>query len=601
MRIDEGTETVTSTLLIGRGLSDLAVSRSALWATNDLQGTVTRIDPRRNSVVETIRVGNRPAGIAATAGGVFVAVRSSGRRHRGGTLRLQEAVPTTSVDSAVNVDGLIPFSVGDGLTAYRRVGGSDGSQLVPDLATSLPAPTDAGTTYTFQLHRGIHYSTGALVKPDDFRRALERTFVLKGWGTSYYEGIVGAASCVKRPKGCDLTRGIVADDKSGTVTFHLLRHDPQFLYKLALPFAFPVPAGTPRRDVGTHPLPATGPYMIKAFRPKREIKLVRNPRFRVWSETARPGGYPNQIILRLSIPPEKQMRAVEQGQADGVLSEVPPKALRDLETRFSGQLYVYPRPATDYLVMNTRLPPFDDIRVRRALNYAIDRATIGRLLGSERAFPPTCQVLPPAFPGYQRYCPYTLHPSSSGAWNAPNVSKAKALVAASGTKGMKVTYWTFQRPGPGDLSPYFQALLNNLGYQARIKRLPFSYASPIYNSKTRVQITYANWIADYPTASTFFEPLLTCASFKPGSNINNNLAEFCNRKIDAKIEHALNVQAQNPGAANELWAKIDHEIVNNAPWAPMINESSVDFLSKRVGNYQFNPQYRMLIDQVWVR
>jgi peptide/nickel transport system substrate-binding protein len=151
----------------------------------------------------------------------------------------------------------------DGLTAFARVGGGDGAQVVPDLAISLPTPTDDGTTYTFTLRSGIHYSNGELVRPEDFRRAFERDFRL-GLPV-YWADIVGGAACVAHPARCDLSRGVVTNDAADTVTFHLVAPDPEFLDKLTLTYADPVPAGAPDHEVGTHALPGTGPYMVASY------------------------------------------------------------------------------------------------------------------------------------------------------------------------------------------------------------------------------------------------------------------------------------------------------------------------------------------------
>src|SRR5262249_580230 len=196
---------------------------------------------------------------------------------------------------------------------YKRVGGSDGASLVPDLAASLPSSMDAGRTYTFQLRPGIHYSTGAPVRPADFRRALERTLAKNTGIAFYFSGILGADGCAKSPKHCNLSQGIVADSASNTVTFHLTAPDPDFLHKLALPAPFAVPASTPLK--ARLPLPATGPYMI-ASQAKRRIRLVRNPRFHEWSAAAQPSGYPDEIVLSLADSPTAQLRAVTRGKVD---------------------------------------------------------------------------------------------------------------------------------------------------------------------------------------------------------------------------------------------------------------------------------------------
>ena len=137
----------------------------------------------------------------------------------------------------------------DGLVGYRRVTGLAGDELVPDLATGLPVLTDGGRTYTFRLRADIRYSTGALVRPEDFRRAIERVLVINKrenpFIPPFYAGIVGASQCERSPGPCNLAQGIVADGAADTVTFHLTAPDPDFLYKLAFSWAYAVPAARP--------------------------------------------------------------------------------------------------------------------------------------------------------------------------------------------------------------------------------------------------------------------------------------------------------------------------------------------------------------------
>ena len=176
------------------------------------------------------------------------------------------------------------------------MGGIEGSELVANLATSLPRPTDGGTSYAFRLRPDIRYSTGQLVKPEDVRSSIERGFKLRStYHRDWFRGVVGGEACARRPATCQLTKGIVTDPAANTVTFHLTRPDPEFLGKLAIANAFVLPAGTPASDVGTSPVPATGPYMIQEFVPKQRLVLVRNPRFREWSRAAQPDGYPDRI------------------------------------------------------------------------------------------------------------------------------------------------------------------------------------------------------------------------------------------------------------------------------------------------------------------
>ena len=191
---------------------------------------------------------------------MLVSVREAGTGHRGGTLTVQMNRAPDTIDTALIADttsATILHMTGDGLVALDQASGLEGTQLVPDLAVSLPTPTDGGRTYTFRLRPNIRYSNGKLVKASDFRWTLERAFKL-GFG---YDGFVGAARCEQDPKRCNLSQGVVVDDAARTVTFHLVAADPEFLYGPAQVDV--VPAGTPAREAGKAgmpPLPATGPY-----------------------------------------------------------------------------------------------------------------------------------------------------------------------------------------------------------------------------------------------------------------------------------------------------------------------------------------------------
>jgi peptide/nickel transport system substrate-binding protein len=389
------------------------------------------------------------------------------------------------------------------------------------------------------------------------------------------------------------------------VTFHLVAPDPDFLDQLALEFAYAMPPGAPQRETST-PLPATGPYMIASYRPGHVLTLVRNPYFHEWSKAAQPDGYPDSIVFTIGGTPDGAVRDVLAGKADAFStsqSENPPSAaiLDMLTLRHASQVHTNPQQATIALFLNTRLAPFDRLDVRRALNFAADRAAAAQISGGPAVARPTCQILPPHFPGYRPYCPYTAHASTAGVWNAADLDKARALVARSGTRGMKITVWSWS--DLAGLGPYTTRLLHSLGYRVSLKTVRGNdYFATAFNSRNDPQIGTAEWITDYPTASGFFDPLFTCASFQPRSSNNVNGAEFCDPRLDRKISRAVTEQTTNPDAARRLWAQIDRSTVDAAPWVPLVNPNVVDVLSNRVGNYQYNPAgWGMLIDQLWVR
>jgi peptide/nickel transport system substrate-binding protein len=287
--------------------------------------------------------------------------------------------------------------------------------------------------------------------------------------------------------------------------------------------------------------------------------------------------------------PDEGVNAVEHGRADAV-AEVPVSRVQEVTTRYAGQMHSNPQTGTIGLFLNTRVPPFDDSRARRAVAYAVDRAVVAKSVGGATAARATCQILPPNFPGYRPYCPF----------EGPDLVRARKLVAASGTKGMQVTMWGW-RPLFTVQARYAASMLRRLGYRVRLRLLGEGYWNFISDSRNRTQIGTIGFIADYPAASNFFKPFLSCRSFVAATTANNNHAEFCDPSIDAAMRRALAVQATNPQAAIELWARIDRRVTDAAPWVPLVTPVATDLVSKRIGNYQFHPQLGPLYDQLWLR
>ena len=604
-RIDPTTNSVTASTSTGNHPIGVAVGAGGVWVTNELAGTLVQIDPRTTQVVRRIDVGNRPLGVAISGGKVLVSVREAGVGHRGGTLTVQMNRPPDTIDTALISDttsATILHMTADGLVALDQASGLEGTQLVPDLAVSLPTPTDGGRTYTFRLRPNIRYSNGKLVKASDFRWTLERAFKL-GFG---YDGPVGAARCEEDPKRCDLSQGVVVDDAARTVTYHLVAADPEFFYGLAQEDV--VPLGTPAREAGkagTPPLPATGPYMVTSYRANHVLTIGRNPDFREWSKAAQPDGNPDKLVFKVGGTPDAAVNKVISGQADVFSSaqseNLPSKGkLAAIEARYASQVHANPQPATIYLFLNTRIAPFNRLDVRRALNYAADRAAAVDAVGGPNAAQETCQILPPYSPGYRPYCPYTAGATTRGKWTGPDLAKARALIARSGTRGMKITVWSWSDlPG---LGPYTVKLLRSLGYRTRLEvRGGDKFFEIANDSRTKAQIGTGEWISNYPTAAGFYSPVLTCASFFPANPNNSNQSEFCDRGIDRQVGRALAEQVSDPAASRGLWESIDRQTVDQAPWVPLANPQVVDVLSRRTADYQYSLAGGILFDQLWVR
>jgi peptide/nickel transport system substrate-binding protein len=526
--------------------------------------------------------------------------------HKGGTFTILANSSFGVADPAQNYtleEWQLLINTHDGLTQFKRVGGTEGTKIVPDLATALPTPTDGGKTYVFHIRPGIKFSNGTTMKPSDFVRTFERQFTVPG-PTSFYSGIVGADKCTA--KKCDLSKGVVADDSAMTLTIHLTAPDTEFFDKIALPFAYVVPGNTPFKLTGNNVPPGTGPYMWQSYDPNKAAVLVRNPYFKLWSKDAQPEGYPDKIIEKYGLPISEEVTQVQNGQADEVFDGdvIPSDRLAELNgAQFKDQVHVNPLTADWYFALNTKTAPFNNLKARQAINFAADRNAYVKIAGGPSLGVPTCQILPPNFPGYKPYCPYTAG-SDHTKWTAPDIAKAKQLVQQSGTAGMKVVVNSATDETSKALALQMVSDLNKIGYKASTQLLTGSIQYPFVqnsNNSKKWQVAWSAWYQDYPVPSDFLNVLLGCGSIHPGSDASPNIAAFCDQAIQAKMTQASNMQLTNLAGANELWAQVDHEVTDQAPWVDLYNPKQIDFLSKRVGNYQWNPQWYILIDQLWVQ
>jgi peptide/nickel transport system substrate-binding protein len=524
--------------------------------------------------------------------------------HMGGTLNLTGASAAGTIDPQINYTSQfwsVLFITNDGLVAFKHVNGPTSNDVVPDLATSIPAPEDGGKTYVFTLRKGIKFSNGNVVTPEDVVATFQRIFKVSNPNAgSWYNVIIGADACLKTPATCTLAGGVVADDKANTVTFHLTQPDSEFFYKLATPFGDIVPADTAAKDLGTTPAPATGPYMITSYDPQKDMILKRNPYYKEWSKDAQPAGYVDEINYTFGPKPEDEVTAVENGQQDWMFDSPPSDRLPEMASKYPSQIHINPLFAIYYAPMNVNIAPFNNKDARLAVNYALNRRSTVNIYGGPRLAIPNCQVLPPGFPGYKAYCPYTKNPGSK--WSAPDMVKAQALMKASGQAGQPVTVIADDQNVDPALGTYLVSVLNQLGFKATLKvisaNIQFTY---IQNTKNNVQISISQWYQDYPAASDFINVLLSCGSFHPGSDASINISGFCDKTIDAAINKNLITAVTDRAAANAEWAKLDEELTDQAPWATMFTPKQLDFVSARLKNFTFSDQFHMIYSQVWVQ
>jgi peptide/nickel transport system substrate-binding protein len=351
--------------------------------------------------------------------------------------------------------------------------------------------------------------------------------------------------------------------------------------------------------MGEYRIPGTGPYVAASFDPRRELRLERNPHFKPFSPDAQPEGYPNRIVIKIlgdGNAPDLRSAVgdVEAGKSDWT-SELSPDEVEQLAVRSAAQLHTTPVGGVQHLMLNTRKRPFSDVRARRALAYAINRNRLASFAGGELVARPTCQVLPPTVPGYRPYCPYTVNPSA-GIWSGPDLARARRLATKSHTLGERVAIAVPpEDPRERRLGEYVARVLRQVGYRASVSVEADPFGAMLAPDGD-VDALRVGWLQDYAAPSNFVEPLFTCAANQEGGV---NVSQFCNRRLDALVSRARTTR--DAAAAAEAWARIDRLLVDEAPTVPLYALRQADFVSKRVGNYVFNPQFGVLLDQLWVR
>ena len=268
------------------------------------------------------------------------------------------------------------------------------------------------------------------------------------------------------------------------------------------------------KDLGNNPPPGTGPYMWKSYDPQHEAVMVRNPYFKVWNAQTQPDGFVNEIDYKFGLSVEAEVTQVENGQADWVFDAPPSDRLNELSTQYASQVHVNPLTAEYYFALNVNIPPFNNLQARQAINYAADRSAYVKIYGGPSLAVPTCQVLPPNFPGYKPYCPYTTN-AGDGAWHGPDLAKAKALVAASGTRGAKVAVvGTTDEVGKA-ITEQMVSDLKAIGYDASAKLLTSGIQYPyIQNSDNNARSALAV-VPGHPAASDFLNVLFGCSRLPP--------------------------------------------------------------------------------------
>jgi len=464
------------------------------------------------------------------------------------------------------------------LLTYKHADGEEGAEVVPALAESLPEIGNGGKTYELTLRQGLKYSDGTPVKASDFASSVERMFKLNSPGSPFYTGIVGAEEFAAGK--ADSIAGIETDDKTGEITIDLTSPSGTFTNELAMLFVALLPPGTPAKNLTTEPPPATGPYEIVSSEPGRGWSYERNPQWAKANGDAIPevpAGHVDKIEISLVRNSATQVNEIERDKTNWMQTIVPADLYNKVKDKYEGTQFRVERPINlYYFFMNTTQPPFDDVKVRQAVNYAVDTAALERIYSG--ALTAAHQILPEGMPGHEAF---NLYPH--------DMAKAKALFKEANPSDREITVWTDNESPNDEAGAYFDDVLDKLGFDSTLKTLSADvYFTTIGNATTPdVDAGWTNWYQDYPHPNDFFQPLLAGESILPTNN--TNVAETDVPELNEKITK-LGEEQLGPEQEKE-YAALDREYMELAPWVPYGTNTVSTFVDSEIelDEVIFNP------------
>ena len=589
VRIDPRTAIATDRIPVGRRPTGVAVGKGAVWVANSLSGTVSRIDPRDREVEETIETGEAPQSLTVAHGMVWVSVHAGAARgpkstERGRVARLLQLHDEGPVDPAVDFDLQRQSAICARLYNYPDRPYPEGARPRPEVAEGPPSVSPDGRTYEFRLRRGFRFSppSNEPVTAEAFERAFERALSPRmGSGAGgFLVDIVGAGDYM-----AGRTRRIAGVSARGTrLVIRLERPIPDLIARLATPFYCSVPPDTPIKRGGVDVVPSAGPYYVASRVPDRSLVLRRNPNY----DGPRPQRLA-EIRYTFGVREEKAVAAVEAGRADYVelnpqnfTPGVPAQLRRRLIGRYgahseaaragSQQLFTQPSLSTYSFVFNTSRGPFTDPRLRRAVNFAMDRRALAEHTGGGEVGLPTDQFIPPGLPGFEDTAIYPL--------GRPDLASARRL--AGGARRQAVLY-TCKLPGCTRHAQILKSNLRAIGIELEVRQLSIGEMfKRLEDPSEPFDIGYSNWFADYADPFAYIN-----TQYAREGGIRPGVFE------DPAYERRMADAARLTGDARlRAYAKLDRDLAADAaPAAPFAAGVTTYFLSARMGCQVLHPIY----------
>jgi ABC-type transport system substrate-binding protein len=537
-----------------------------------------------------LALGLAACGAGTGNGGGSSPSSSTDEPKQGGTLTLAYLTEPSSLDPAVAwnvIDWQIEHDIYQSFLRYAPQPGQAGTELVPCLATEVPSSANGGIsadgkTYTFHLRKGVMFQppVSREVTAADFKYSFERMMLEpRAPATSFYMGVVGADAFMKG-KATEISGFKAVDDY--TIEITLKSPDLSFLNAVTMDFCDVVPKEWVEKwgkQFNRHPL-GTGPFVFQKWTPGREIVLTRNPQY--W-EQGKP--YLDTIDYQLSFSPSTALLKLQRGEVDVLGDGVPVADLARVKAdpKWKQQIFTQPLVAISYMFMNVQMKPFDDVKVRQALSWAIDRDKLVKLQGGQAMS--LWQFYPKGMPGYQEGKVYYGY----------DPAKAKQLLAAAGyPNGFKTMLYTDNVDPNPKLWTSVQADLQAVGVQAELKTMSNnSYYSQQSTPKTLTAGSFGWWM-DFPDPSDWIAPLFSKSAAVPGGM---DSSFWWSPELEKMFTEAQAMT--DPQARIDKFTAMQEYIATQAPYVPCYQPIQTTMCTQTTGGFYLHPVYEIDPTQYW--
>jgi peptide/nickel transport system substrate-binding protein len=503
---------------------------------------------------------------------------SGGETRTGGSITLSQTSQPDFLDPALGytVNAIEAFwLVYTPPLTYPRKEGDAGAQLIPGLAEEMPEISEDGLTYEFTFRKGLKYSDGTPLKASDFEHSIRRVLNLESGGSAFYLVIEGAQDFIDAGKCNGDIAGIETDDETGRVTIRLTEPDGAFQHVLAMWFSAPVPGDTACRNLTEEPPPGIGPYTFTESVPNRQFVMEKTKNFPDLGPEIPPGKV-DTITTRIVKSAARQAQDVVSGELD-YMQDPPPADLKpEIRAEYSDRYEEITTSSTYYFFMNTRVPPFDDPKVREAVNYGVDKPALARLFAGELEL--GCSFIPPGVPGYDESlegenCPW------GDPTKPPDIERARQLIREAGAEGAEVKVYGNTDDPTAKVTEAYSDMLNQMGLKAEPRIIDGGvYFATIGSAEERAQTGFANWFQDFPHPKNFMF-LVDGKSIQPTNS--QNFGNVDDPEITPGIAE-LNREPEITPEVEEGWRELNRKLVEGGWVVPYGYRKLATFLSERM-------------------